>query len=100
MATQHTQALEKRAAELASEVAALIRQETELLILVNDPQCGKPGHGYKAARKAKRQLVALESQRAAFGERYNDYLNGSKAGPKTRQQRVDKFQIALTAALQ
>lgn len=100
MANQHTQALETRAAELAREVATLIKQETELLILVNDPQCGKPGHGYKAARKAKAALRILEPMHEAFGQRYLEYLHDGKASYKTRQQRADKFQSALAAALQ
>lgn len=100
MANQHTLALEARAAELAREVATLIKQETELLILVNDPQCGKPGRGYKAARKAKAALRVLEPMKDAFGQRYQDYLHSGKAGPQTRQQRADKFQAALAAALQ
>lgn len=99
MANQHTAALEARAAELAAQVASLIRQETELLIIVNDPQCGKPGRGYKAARRAKAALRSLEDQHAGFGAAYDAYLTIGKAGPVTRQQRADKFQAALAAQL-
>ena len=100
MANQHTQALEARAADLAREVADFIKQETELLILVNNPQCGKPGRGFKAARKARKTLRTLELQHSGFETRYADYLTASKAGPVTRQQRADKFNAALAAFLQ
>lgn len=99
MANQHTTALIARATELAAEVAALIRQETDLLIIVNDPQCGKPGRGYKAARKARRTLRELESGKPTWDVRYHAYLTDGKASAKTRQQRADAFTAALHEAL-
>lgn len=88
MANQHTAALEARAAEL-------MKQEVPLLVLVNNPQCGKPGRGYKAARKARAALRTLEARKATIEAQYREYLYSGKASYKTRQQREEKFKAAL-----
>jgi len=91
MANQHTQALEKRAAELAAEQHALNRIIAEIETIIANPVCGKPGHGFKAARKAKRQLRNLNPRIIAVIRGYEEYLHAGKASYKTRQQRQKMY---------
>lgn len=97
MANQHTQALEQRATELAAELVSLQHQKDELFQLIENPICGKPGRGYKAARKAKRQLHTIQVQCDQHYAAYQQFLYDGKASFKTRQQRAEKFQAALAA---
>lgn len=95
MANQHTQALETRAAELAKEQHAINYEVARLERLIENPICGKPRHGYKAAAKAKKQLAAMQPRVDAFDAAYNEYLYSGKASYKTREQRAAKYYAAF-----
>jgi hypothetical protein len=96
MANQHTAALEARAAELAVEWKAATVRSIELEQLILHPQCGKPGKGYKAARKARKEYNAVSDQMLAINKSVDEFIKGSsKDSQEKRGRRYTYWSIAL-----
>lgn len=91
MANQHTAELERRAAELAAEIYPLQTRAEEIQAIIRNPQCGKPGKGYKAAKRLWREYTPLMERVNAIRMEIGGFIRANKAGPETRKQREMAF---------
>lgn len=64
-----------QAVEIANGVAPLIRQRDAWLALASNPICGKPGFGFKAAKKFRRKADETELLIRQFDKRIVDFVS-------------------------
>ena len=96
MANQHTAALEARAAELADQFVSLTTRRNDLIMIAKYPECGKPGHGFKAARKASKEIAPIEAELRTIQQEMRDFVRGSsKDSDKKRERRYSYVKAAL-----
>jgi len=81
---------------LAARWCELVVEQEQLMCLIENPVCGKPGHGFKAAGKAKAAKRAIDQQLAAFSNVVNDWISRKhKADNLERIKRYEQLQQAI-----
>lgn len=64
--------------------------------IANNPVCGKPGHGFKAARKAKKTLASWQTPFMDARSAINLWIDRNhKASLKERQARLQRVLAEL-----
>lgn len=93
--TRYDEAMTATARELAGRLATLLAEHNELWYRVNMPVCGKPGRGFKAARKLRPQLARLESTIACVNDEIAAFI---RPNSKMSKARADARRAYLVAA--
>lgn len=65
---EYNERMTATARELVSRLMPLLTKADDLRIRINNPICGKPGRGFKAARKLRPELARLNSQIACIND--------------------------------
>ena len=89
----------------AEEAAALVAKRMPIVVARDrlitqwaNPVCGKPGRGFKAARKAQATIRQLNNELAAVDTEIDAWITQNrKASMATRGKRFDIYTAALQA---
>ena len=85
---------------LADAFCEAERRRTAVAALVCNPQCGKPGRGFKAARKLAKTLAEIDATLAAITQTIEQWIRHDKANYKRRAARraaIDNAIAVLSA---
>lgn len=66
----------------ARSIANALRHDVE------NPQCGKPGLGFKAAKKKRVDLLKWEANQAAAANRIREWVGRNRPSADRRQRRM------------
>lgn len=84
--------------QLAARWCELVTEQERLMRLIENPICGKPHHGFKAACRATSAKRAIDNQLAALDVPINNWISRNrKASKAERTQRQAALQVAIRA---
>ena len=92
-----TPTINPEAVKLAVELLDKQTMRDELSMRVNYPQCGKPGKGYKAARKLRPLLAEAELRCTDATRAINDWVKRGKASRALQERRRAMIKEALVS---
>lgn len=95
---EYNERMTAEATELVNQLMPLKVQFDALAERANNPVCGKPGMGFKAARLAQRKRNELAAQMAPIETAIDNWLTQNrKASMATRGKRFDYYTLAMQA---
>lgn len=96
--SNYSQRTMAEATALVAKRMPLVCRIDELKPIADNPVCGKPGRGFKAAAKAKREIWQLRLELKAVDDEINNWIKqNGKASMATRGKRFDVYTMALNA---
>lgn len=82
--------------QLAARWCELVIEQERRTSLIANPQCGKPGAGFKAARKAQQAKRETEQALRSLDSLIDTWISRSrKASLHERAQRLAQYQNAI-----
>lgn len=83
------------ARELIGRLMPLLTEADDLRSRINNPTCGKPGRGFKAARKLRPRLASLDSTIACINDEIAAFIRpNSKMPIATAEKRKEYIKAA------